>query len=345
MTESGSGRRVGTGGAQRYGPEESLVVVRRLLQQCGEREPFQGQTEGYWQLRCPGCGKGSLRIYKDSGKVYCASEECERLWSKKSIVLFAAVAALGGYDRTEDKQQIWERIRYELNEHERLQSEESRAYVNELEQQIVARDEQLEDCRNRLSEKRTTMQRKDSAAQEEISGLQAEIGRLRQQHQAQNYGEAKAFRAVVAAALLVAGLAWIVLVQWVFSTEVSVVVNAAVSAVVAAGLAHIFYRRRLRELKANPLAEPFYLRMLYHRTVFRTLRIWIVHLVVLVAPAVLIYLFVGRPEVAAPFPIGNLWWKVGLTTAAMLWFIYWVRMAWSFSMDTPSGEQPMSRQR
>lgn len=313
MSENGSGRR--SGATQRYAPEDSFVVVARLLQQGGDAEPHVGGTESYWLLRCSECEGETLRVYTDSGKVSCINESCEEI-STKSVTLFAAVAELCDYERSENRQQIWSRIQHELEENERLRWEEAQRYTSELEQRLEAvQDESMKRLRS-LQE----FQERESDAQQKIGNLEAKIKELLESMEVRTSRRLKIASAVVVVAALLGALVWVSLVQSVVRVEVAVAVNVAVSAAVAAMLATAFHQGRGRDLEANPLAEPFYRRIDLGTVVGWGKKF----LLSFVAPVILLDLLVGVEEVAAELPAAeSLWWETLVTGAALGIFVHY----------------------
>ena len=128
---------------RRYSPEESVIVIERLLD--GEDGwSFRDRTNEYVLFRCPGCGEDSYRVYLDSGRASCSNDACTEM-PAKSEPLFAAVARLCGYDKQAQKAEVWDRIEGELRAHEEDQRRreieerhELEAYVGTLEEELAA---------------------------------------------------------------------------------------------------------------------------------------------------------------------------------------------------------------
>jgi hypothetical protein len=135
---------------RKYSPEESVIVIGRLLE---ERDAwaFRDRTDEYALFRCPECGEDTYRVYLNSGRASCANGECDEI-PTRSEPLFAAVARLCGYNRQAPKEEVWERIERELEAHEREEREREPRERQELEARAESLEEQLAFERRKVSE-------------------------------------------------------------------------------------------------------------------------------------------------------------------------------------------------
>lgn len=202
MTENGSGRGAGT--ASKYKPRDSYVVMFRFLKEKDYSEPQLRHTEEYWALYCAGCDQPTLRIYKDTGRILCTNESCEKVLNQ-SKPLFTVAADLCGYDRQEDKPKIRERIQYELDEDDRIRREREKKEKERLEGEVERLNGELEEAEYRAdahSQATDYWQEKAEGWQKWYEDAQAEL-ESRQSKQARYEGP------LVGAGVLVAAFTWL----------------------------------------------------------------------------------------------------------------------------------------
>src|SRR5215207_6690061 len=178
---------------KRHGPEESVIVIERLLDEENDGWAFCNRTSEHVLFRCPGCSQESYRVYLDSGRASCSNPECEEI-PTKSEPLFSAVARLCGYDKQEHKEVVWARIERELEAHEQEQRERELEERRQLEERVEFLEGQL------ATERKTVF---DAAEEARVlndwnRGLREEVKELRRALEARAGAEVKNASVVVA---------------------------------------------------------------------------------------------------------------------------------------------------
>jgi hypothetical protein len=306
---------------KRYSPEESVIVIERLLDAENDGWAFRSRTAEHVLFRCPGCGQESYRVYLDSGRASCSNLECEQI-PTKSEALFSAVARLCGYDKQEHKEEVWGRIGRELEAHEKEERERELEVRRQLEERVESLEGQLAAERKKVF---------DAAEEARVlgdwnRGLREDVKELRRALEARAGAEAKNASMIVALVACLSVLFWLALFQRVAGVEPSILVDLFLSGVVAGLLTAVFYQGAVRDVREDRTWVPFYRRidpdLLFSWT-------W-KFLATFVVPLVLLDWLLGTERVYSALPVGTFGWEALVSAMAVglaVHFFWWVSPA------------------
>ena len=302
---------------RRYSPEESVIVIERLLD-GNDGWAFRDRTGEHVLFRCPGCGEDSYRVYLDSGRASCSNKACEEV-PAKSEPLFAAVARLCGYDKQAQKAEVWERIESELRAHEEEQRQRELEERHELEVRVGTLEAQLAAERGKVasaSEDARVLGARSAA-------LEAQGDELRQALGSKASAENRTASAVLTFLIFGALLFWLALFQDVAGARPNLLLDVFLSVVVAGLFTAAFYQGTVRETGRNLLWKPF-----YRRIDAEVLFSWTwKSLASFAVPLVLLDWVLGSERVRSALPVGTFGWEVFVTAAAVgiaAHFFLWV---------------------